>query len=159
MKRIMLFALAVGVPWTVNVCAGGAWAQQQGIPLETRNFMQAKLRHSQKILEGLATENFDMIGKHAQEMSLLSLESHWNVLRTQRYIDESADFRHAIERLREAANAKKIDAAALGYVDVTLKCIHCHTYVRDKGTKEAIGLQIPPTQPPPANQTGAISGR
>ena len=119
-------------------------AQEPQLPLETRNFMQAKLKHSQKILEGLATENFVLITKHAQEMSLLSLESHWNVLRTQRYIEESADFRHAIQRLVEAANEKKIEAAALGYVDVTLKCIHCHTYVRGKGGREAIGRLTPP---------------
>ena len=139
MRGTMQYAAGVGILGFWMLLGGIAAAQEPRIPIETRNFMQAKLRHSQKILEGLALENFDMIVKHAQEMSLLSLESHWNVLRTQRYVDESADFRHAIERLIEAATAKKIDATALGYVDVTLKCIHCHNYVRDKGAKEAIG--------------------
>lgn len=116
-------------------------AQEKELPVDTRNFMQAKLKHAQKILEGLSLENYDIIVKNAQELSLLSLESHWNVLRTQQYIDQSAEFRHSIERLIEAANTKKIDATALSYMDVTLKCIHCHKYVRSGAAagKESIG--------------------
>jgi hypothetical protein len=118
-----------------------ATAQEKELPLETRNFMQAKLTHAQKILEGLSLENYDTVVKHAQELSLLSLESQWNVLRTQKYVDQSAEFRHAIERLVEAARTKQVDATALAYMDVTLKCVHCHKYVRSgpEGAKEAIG--------------------
>jgi len=118
-----------------------ALAQEKEMPTETRNFMQAKLTHAQKILEGLSLENYDTVVKHAQELSLLSLESQWNVLRTQKYVDQSAEFRHAIERLVEAARSKQVDATALAYMDVTLKCVHCHKYVRSgpDGAKEAIG--------------------
>ncbi len=42
----------------------------------------------------------------------------------------SAEFRHSIERLIEAAKAKDVDATSLAYVDMTLKCVHCHKYVR-----------------------------
>jgi hypothetical protein len=129
----------LGVAGTLGV----AQQREPRIPLETRNFMRAKLEQSQKILEGLTTENFDLVVKHGQEMSLLSLESQWNVLRTREYVDQSAEFRNAINRMIEAANAKKLDAATLGYLDVTLKCVHCHKYVRGKGAKEAIGLQAP----------------
>jgi hypothetical protein len=143
MRQIKGYTLAVGMLWATSILTGIVRSQEPRIPLETRNFMRAKLLHSQKILEGLATENYDLVTKHAQEMSLLSLESQWNVLRTQEYVEQSADFRHAIAKLIEAADAKKIDATTLGYVDVTLKCIHCHKYVRDKGAKEAIGLVRP----------------
>jgi hypothetical protein len=133
--NLLMTGVFAGMPWLTSQLG----AQEPRIPEVTRNFMRAKLQHSQKIIEGLATEDFDLVAKHAQAMSLLSLESQWNVLRTERYVEESAEFRHSIERLIEASKAKKIDSTALGYVDVTLKCIHCHTYVRSQGAKEAIG--------------------
>lgn len=134
------------VPWLVFlliVCSiqmAVVTAQEPELPVETRNFMRGKLQHAQKILEGLMNEEFTSVERHAQELSLLSMESQWNVLRTSQYVDQSADFRHAIQHLIDAAKAKKIDAAALAYVDVTLKCIHCHKYVRDRNSKEGLGL-------------------
>ena len=43
-------------------------------------FMRAKLAHSSEVLEGLALEDFDMIGRGAQELSLASQASSWQVL-------------------------------------------------------------------------------
>ena len=92
--------------------------------------MRRKLPHSQKVLEGLATEDFEMIAKHAQELSLLSQATTWQVLQTPDYLDHSTEFRHAADRLTEAARKKNLDGAALAYVDVTMSCINCHKYVR-----------------------------
>jgi hypothetical protein len=138
-SRVAATIVLVGVLAGIALAPRSAAAQRPEVSQETRNFMRAKLQHSQKIIEGLSTDNFDMIAKSAQELSLLSLESQWNVLRTQRYIDESAEFRRSIERLVDATRSKRIDSAALGYVDVTLKCIHCHTYVRNQGAREGVG--------------------
>lgn len=146
MRRTSWSYLLAVVAVVVVLLTGRTLAQQKELPVETRNFMQAKLQHSQKILEGLALENYDTIIKHAQELSLLSLESHWNVLRTQKYVDQSAEFRHSIDRLIEAAKAKDVDATSLGYVDMTLKCVHCHKYVRSGAagaSKESVGLLVP----------------
>ena len=93
-------------------------------------FMKAKLQHSQKILEGLATENFDLIAKNAQDLSLLSLAADWQVLETPEYNQHSQEFRRSADGLKEAAQKKNLDGAALSYVDVTLKCVNCHKYVR-----------------------------
>lgn len=141
--RILLFCLIAVILSSATLaprCA--AEDKDTPLPIETRNFMRIKLMHSQKILEGLTTENFDLVTRHAQEMSLLSLESQWNVLRTEEYVNQSAEFRHAIERLVAAAKDKNLDAATLGYLDVTLKCIHCHRYVRDKNGRQAIGANL-----------------
>ena len=54
-----------------------------------------------------------MIAKNAQELSLLSMESQWNVLRTQTYVDQSAEFRHAIERLSKAAQNEIINVVTI----------------------------------------------
>src|SRR6185295_15408086 len=68
-----------------------------------REFMRAKLEHSQKVLEGLATEDFDLIAKNAQSMSLLSQATNWQVLQTPEYSRQSKDFQHSAEALRDAA--------------------------------------------------------
>jgi len=99
-------------------------------PNKVSEFMRAKLNHSQLLLEGLTTENFDVIAKQAQELSLLSQAATWQVLQTQEYRDRSTEFRRAADAVTEAARKKNLDAAALAYVDVTMKCVSCHKYVR-----------------------------
>lgn len=96
-------------------------------------FMQRKLDHSKSVLEGLATEDFAMIAKNSQALSLLSQESNWNVLNTEEYLQQSRDFRRAVNSITEAAHAKNIDRATLGYIDLTVRCVGCHKYLRDHG--------------------------
>jgi cytochrome c556 len=95
-------------------------------------FMQVKLEDSKKVLEGLTTENFDVIVKNSQEMSLLSEDALWQVFQSPDYVQRSADFRRITDRLTEAARKKNLDGAALAYVELTMSCIECHKYVRDQ---------------------------
>ncbi len=104
-------------------------------PNNVRDFMRVKLAHSQKVLEGLATEDFDEIAKNAQAMSLLSQATNWQVLQTPEYLQQSQDFRRTADALTDAAKKKNLDGAALAYVELTMKCINCHKYVR--GTRMA----------------------
>lgn len=92
--------------------------------------MQRKLDHSKALLEGLATEDFKKVAKSAQSLSLLSLESSWNVMVTEEYLKQSNAFRRSLESIRDGANEKNVDRATLGYVDMTIRCIECHKYVR-----------------------------
>ncbi len=93
-------------------------------------FMRAKLEHSQRVLEGLTTGNHEMIAKHAQEISLLSQAEMWQVLQTPEYFERSVEFRRASDALTDAAKNKNLDGATLAYVDMTVKCVNCHKYVR-----------------------------
>jgi len=95
-----------------------------------KDFMRKKLVHSQKVLEGLATDDMESVAKHSQEMALLSQESNWQVLQTPDYLQQSIEFRRAVDALTKAAKAKNSDGAALAYLDVTMKCMTCHKYVR-----------------------------
>jgi hypothetical protein len=122
---------------SVAVASGGAWlaataADGPPQPDKVAVFMRAKLAHSRDVLEGLTTEDFDLIEKGAQELALASLDSNWQVLQTEDYVRQSAEFRRACGTLRDAAKAKNLDGAALAWVDVTLKCVQCHKYVRDE---------------------------
>lgn len=93
-------------------------------------FMRAKLGHSQKLLEALAVEDFDTIAKSAQEISLISQAELWQVFKTPEYLQHSNEFRRAADAVTDAAKKKNLDGAALAYMDMTLKCVNCHKYVR-----------------------------
>jgi hypothetical protein len=110
-----------------GICA--VWGQDQNPP-KVADFMRIKLKHSQKLLEGLVTEDFNSLKKNAEELKLLSQESTWNVLQTEDYLQQSVEFRRAVDALSKAAEKKNLDGAALAYVDVTMKCVNCHKYVR-----------------------------
>ncbi len=125
MKRGILSIVVAATVWIVVVSAG----QSQDVD-NVKTFMRAKLGHAQKVIEGLATNDFDMIAKHSQEMSLLSQATTWQVLQTPEYMRRSAEFRRSTDALTTAAKEKNLDGATLAYVDVTLKCVECHKYVR-----------------------------
>jgi cytochrome c556 len=93
-------------------------------------FMKGKLGHAQKTLEGLAKEDYDLIAKHSQAISLLCEDELWAVLKTAEYHERSKDFRRSVNAITDAARQKNLEAATLAYVDTTLKCVSCHTYLR-----------------------------
>jgi len=107
---------------------------------ELAPFMRAKLQHMQKATEGLALEDFELISKSAQEMALISQASNWQVMQTAEYRRQSTEFRRSAEALKIAAEKKNLDGAVLAYVDVTMKCVQCHKYVR---SVRAAALDLP----------------
>lgn len=92
-------------------------------------FMQGKLMSNQKIVEGLATKNYDMIRLGADSVTALTKGEHWFVLDTPEYKSYSEDMKAAAKRLHEAAAKENIEAAALRYFELTLNCIDCHNYL------------------------------
>ena len=93
-------------------------------------FMKVKLRHAEKVLEGLAKEDYELIVKNSQAISLLCEDEMWSVLQTPEYRERSREFRRSVDSITEAARSKNLEAAALSYVDSTMKCVSCHKYVR-----------------------------
>jgi cytochrome c556 len=116
------------------ILAGGSFlASSRADDPKPRNLiMQKKLGDAQRILEGLAVKDFDAIEKHADELILLSKKVEWLVLKTPEYERQSNDFRNTASQIVEAAKKKNLDAAALGYVQLTMNCVNCHKYVRDQ---------------------------
>jgi cytochrome c556 len=101
-------------------------------PRRGRNvLMQMKLGHAQKVLEGVAVSDFDLILKHAEELDLLSRKAEWKVMQTPEYQRASDDFRRHVADLQKAARAKNLDGAALSYVQLTMSCVNCHKHVRE----------------------------
>ena len=129
--------------WAVPVCAivlsmmrlhATADLNENNAPAnqDLKSFMQLKLDHTKGILAGVATEDFEQIAKDAQALSALSLQSSWNAYTTLEYLDHSADFRRALNVITKAAHEENLDRVALGYVSLTVQCIECHRYLRQK---------------------------
>ncbi|MBL8829614.1 MAG: hypothetical protein JNM18_21735 [Planctomycetaceae bacterium] len=112
----------------LGLLVGNGHTQQ---PNKVSEFMKLKLQHAQKVLEGLVMEDFDIIEKNAQSLSLLSQAETWQVLQTPDYLQHSGEFRRAANAVTNAAREKNIDGAALAYLEMTMKCVNCHKYVRD----------------------------
>lgn len=135
--RLLSTAVAILVTATLLVAVSSVLSApprqaepREVAPNKVADFMQLKLQHAQKVLEGLAIEDLDMVAKNAQEFSLLSQAASWNVLQTEEYIQQSAEFRRTADAMTKAAKDNNLDAAAIRYVELTMKCIHCHKYVR-----------------------------
>lgn len=124
MRTLALLSLPLGLVMALSISGSGA--QQT----DSREFMRAKLKHSQEIVEGLALENFDQISKNAQQLTLLSHATNWQAFQTEEYLMQSREFRRATEALRDQAKKKNLEGAVLAYMDVTMKCVNCHKYVR-----------------------------
>jgi len=107
-------------------CVWGAEKEDE----ETGSFwMQKKLEYSEKILAGLAREDFEQIGKNARSMKALTQMEKW-VRGSGEYRSQLQIFQNANEQLIRMADDEKLDGAALAYVQLTLSCVNCHKAVR-----------------------------
>lgn len=125
MKYWLIGAMAWGI-WLLLTPDAVAWKADK-----LQKLMEKKLTHSQKLLEGLAKNDFKLIEKSAEELMDISKATEWRALKTVRYQLYSNQFRRVIENVRNNARKKNLDAATLNYVDLTLTCVNCHKHVRE----------------------------
>ncbi len=97
---------------------------------ELSDFMRQKLDASGWVLEGLLTENFQLLEKGAKRMNEMSRAEKWRVSNDMMYRHHSEDFQARVEKLMKTAKDESSDAAALAYFDMTMSCIECHKWVR-----------------------------
>jgi len=123
-----------------------------GIPLmsghgqedkKTQQLMKKKLAHSQKVLEGIALNDFDTIAANARDLIQISKAVEWRALKSPQYEIFSNDFRRAADAMILAAKEKNLDGAALAYVDLTLTCVRCHKHVREVRQTRLDGNEVP----------------
>jgi hypothetical protein len=126
-KRIVLVLIAVSL-LPILPAPGGRGAE----PKEVSELMKKKLKHAQRVLEGVAVKDFDLISQSAEELVVISNQAEWMVLKTPKYTVYSNDFKRDAEALIKNAKDKNLDAAALAYVDLTLTCVKCHKHVREE---------------------------
>jgi hypothetical protein len=98
--------------------------------LPLRDYMRKKLAASNQILEGLCTEDSELILQGARTLNEMSQSERWRVNNDPMYRQFSGDFREITQQLIEAAEKKNRDRAALKWMDATMSCIDCHSFVR-----------------------------
>ena len=126
MKRfvtIMVLAAWLAIGFSTNAIPA---------PKKHRNpIMQQKLVHAQKVLEGIAVQDFSLVRTNAEALITLSNKAEWQALKTSDYEVHSLAFRRYAQALVSAAKKKNVDAAALAYVQMTMNCVNCHKHVRE----------------------------
>ncbi|WP_339731598.1 hypothetical protein [uncultured Gimesia sp.] len=93
-------------------------------------FMQAKLDSSKDVLEGLVTEDFDLIQKGTKKMIEMSNATEWQVVEGPVFAQQSAEFRNAAKEVLNYAKKKNLDGASLSYLHLTMTCIACHKQIK-----------------------------
>jgi hypothetical protein len=134
MRRIILFIVVVVFVLAVlgPVLWGfGAKAAPPKPSDDAAAIMAKKLTHAQKLLEGIALADLDKVAEHAKELSALSKQAEFRVLKTAQYDLYANEFRRALDDIQKGVRQKNLDAATLGYVDMTLSCVRCHKHVRE----------------------------
>jgi cytochrome c556 len=127
MKRMVRIVLVV--------CAGAGACTAFGHgdePAKTAELMQKKLKASQKVLEGVAKNDFDAVETNADALIEISQKAEFNSIKSADYEMFSNQFRRTAEGLAKNAKDKNADGVALAYVDMTLVCVKCHKYVRER---------------------------
>lgn len=143
-RRVVIACLMLAVLLWLFATVAANGQDPDGPKLGTEKvsaFMRQKLMHSQKLLEALALEDFEGIAKNSQAISLLSQDEIWQVLQSADYLQYSKEFRRAADAVTESGRKRNLDGAALGYVDMTLKCVQCHKYVRGIKTSDTPELR------------------
>lgn len=113
----------------IGLSLGLAWlaaSQTEREAKPSQEIMWKKLDLSHEALDAIALEDFEALEAYASDMVTLSLAGELNISDTESYRAQSRQFREAALALGRAARERKADAAALAYVDMTLRCIRCH---------------------------------
>lgn len=100
-------------------------------------FMRQKLHASNEILEGLCTEDMQMVSDGAVTLMKMGTEERWRVSNDMLYRRYSREFNNAVEELQTAADDIDMNGASMAWVNVTMKCLKCHEWVRNTVLAEA----------------------
>jgi cytochrome c556 len=128
MKRT-LFVIAVVALVAASVSLAIAQSRRSRAAKE---FMRDKLELSQKVLEGIAIEDWDLVIAKGTKLSSMTHEADWRVFENPNYDQHSRSFRQHVDSVVKAAKKKDLDAATLAYVRMTMSCVDCHKAVRGK---------------------------
>ncbi|MGI9517510.1 MAG: hypothetical protein ACR2NP_10710 [Pirellulaceae bacterium] len=126
---LSLFALStVGIGTTVALkhTTGFQEVEQE----QTAPLMRAKLAGSQNVLDGLVSENFELIRHGAENMKRMSEAVNWPRADDQVYQHMGQEFRRQCDKLMELADTGDLDGAHYTFLQMTSSCINCHNYVR-----------------------------
>lgn len=133
MKRTIIVALVIAAVLAV-------WGSLKAADSRTKAAMRLKLEYAQKVLEGIALEDFELIAFNAEKLKAISQSAEWQHRKSAEYQRHTGDFTRQAEALVKAAERKNVDAATVAYFQLTVSCVGCHRHLR--GTEQAL-LETP----------------
>ncbi len=128
MKQTIIVALVMAVVLAV-------WGSLKAADSRTKETMRLKLEYAQKVLEGIALEDFELIAFNAEKLKAISQSAEWQHRKSAEYQRHTGDFTRQAEALVKAAERKNVDAATVAYFQLTASCVSCHRHLR--GTEQA----------------------
>ncbi|MBO0700747.1 MAG: hypothetical protein J2P46_20285 [Zavarzinella sp.] len=135
MRRLLYAALLV--PLLVVPSS----SQERKKKREPDPLMQAKLKESQTLLEGLTLNDLAKVQASAEKLLEISKAAQLRkAINSPAYEAHAAYFQRSAELLIEKAKAKNLDGATLAYTEMTVTCVRCHQYTREQG----LGRLTPP---------------
>ncbi|MCA9086063.1 MAG: hypothetical protein KDA81_18525 [Planctomycetaceae bacterium] len=143
-RRYLLLLVSVPAILAASTLRG----QVQNIPVtadekptvrgeNTQVMMQAKLIHTEHVLEGLVTHDFAQIEKAAAALSQISLSpppdlsTAGDKSEEQVYEHFRMEFARLAGQLERQARRQELEACAYLQQNLTATCIACHEYIRD----------------------------
>lgn len=120
-----MMALSIALVWL-------ATSQTERVMKPSQEIMWKKLDLAHDSLDAIALDDFEALEAYADDLSSLSLSGGLGSPDTESYGHLSREFREAAQALRRAARERDTEAAALAYVDLTLRCLGCHRALGEK---------------------------
>ncbi|MFM7039129.1 MAG: hypothetical protein ACKO2L_15565 [Planctomycetaceae bacterium] len=115
----------------VTAVQNGGRGDEQDEPRKgLSKFMRQKLEASSTVLEGLCTEDLELVTKGSKVLLQMSHEERWRVSAEMFYRRYSNEFSAAVEELLKESEDEDMDGTSLAWVNVTMKCLKCHEWVR-----------------------------
>ncbi|HZZ78416.1 MAG TPA: hypothetical protein VFE62_07845 [Gemmataceae bacterium] len=139
--RQFVYLIAAGFLATIPFQASGQNKQDRDEILAA--MMQKKLKSAHLVLDGVVIADFKKIQTGGDDLIKLAKSETWQLIRSPLYERHSADFVARTENLVKKAKEKNIDGAALAYVEVTLSCVRCHDYVRERRRDARVPGDLP----------------
>lgn len=93
-------------------------------------WMEKKLEYSQQILEGLATGDLALVAEKARQIRVLSKVEGWIRKGKPGYRAQLQAFEFANSEIERHANAGNLEGAAMGFQQLTISCVSCHSILR-----------------------------
>ncbi len=95
--------------------------------------MQAKLKHSQALLEALTRADYKKLNEHAEALVQISdLQWFLGAYKTEKYRIYALSFKDSVEMMAAKAKEKNLDGITIAFTDMTFSCVMCHNYIRDR---------------------------
>lgn len=104
-------------------------AAAQSLPRSV--FMRRKLAMVNKIVEGMATDDFKLVEEGGRELAKITESAAWLSDADPFYRHYSSNFEQSVRGLMKAAESKSPEKVTFAYLHVTISCTACHQHVRN----------------------------